>query len=729
MTTDNLEPAAIESEAPPARPRRGLTIRARLYLAFGSVAAMTAVASAVAFVSYSHVGATLAQITGEGIPAIKISLRLAKESAEIAAAAPALLTANTSAEMIFAQRELQTKQTELGALVDAVADAQRGAGGVDQLRQEAARMKAHLEKLGGLVERRLAARDERELIVAKMLAAHRSLAEKLAPLVDDAGFSLQLGLQTATEKNDIADATKKLGALVDNEVNLLSQLTSLRADSNLVAGVLAEAATTPRKDLMPPMRDRFAAAAAHIKSALDALKETTDEGKVLTPLAVALMGFGRGDGNIFELRQRELDATTEAGKVVEENRNVAAELGRAVQLLVDDADAASKEAAETSAGAIEQGRTLLLAIAGLTLAIAALIAWLYVGRSVARRLRRLSDSMLAIADGDFAAAIPEGGSDEISHMAKALAIFRDNGQATRLAEERAVVEREEMAATRRHELHALAGRFEESVKHVVETVAGAATEMQSTAEQMVGAAKETLDQAGAASTSSAQAAESAQMVAGAAGELSATTSEIGRQVAQSAEIASRAVDEAKQTNATVQGLAEAAQKIGEVVQLISAIAGQTNLLALNATIEAARAGDAGKGFAVVASEVKTLATQTAKATEEIATQVGRIQGATKDAVAAIQSIGTTIASMNEISTSIAAAIEEQGATTNEIVRSVEQAAESTGSVSKNIGGVTRAADETGQAASQVLSAAADLAKQSVTLEQEVDRFLEQVRAA
>ena len=198
---------------------------------------------------------------------------------------------------------------------------------------------------------------------------------------------------------------------------------------------------------------------------------------------------------------------------------------------------------------------------------------------------------------------------------------------------------------------------------------------------------------------------------------------------QRARIAQAAVGDAEKTNQTVQGLAQAAQRIGDVLKLISDIAAQTNLLALNATIEAARAGEAGKGFAVVAAEVKNLANQTAKATEEIGLQIGAIQGATKESVEAIQSIGRTIGEVNEIATTIASAVEEQSAATQEIARNVQEAARGTTEVSSNVGGVTQASRETGSAATQVLGAAGELAKLSETLRLEVDQFLTSVRAA
>jgi methyl-accepting chemotaxis protein len=275
----------------------------------------------------------------------------------------------------------------------------------------------------------------------------------------------------------------------------------------------------------------------------------------------------------------------------------------------------------------------------------------------------------------------------------------------------------------------IADDFEQSVKGVVDAVASAATELQASSQSMSATAEETSRQSTTVAAASEEATANVQTVASAAEELSASVTEISRQVSKSVQIASTAVEEARKTDATVQGLSSAAQKIGDVVKLISDIAGQTNLLALNATIEAARAGEAGKGFAVVASEVKNLANQTARATDEITSQIGAIQSATNNAVDAIRSIATTISEMNQISTAISAAVEEQGATTKEIARNVAEAAAGSANVAETISGVSRAASETGMSAGQVLNASGELSVQAERLRREVDNFLGSVRSA
>jgi len=279
------------------------------------------------------------------------------------------------------------------------------------------------------------------------------------------------------------------------------------------------------------------------------------------------------------------------------------------------------------------------------------------------------------------------------------------------------------------ELAVVARNFGGSMDKVAKTLAQAANELKSDAESAAAAAEETSRQATAVASASEEASTNVQTVASAAEELSASITEITRQVTRSSSSTSQAVVDAQNTDAQIKGLAEAAQRIGDVLKLISAIAGQTNLLALNATIEAARAGEAGKGFAVVASEVKNLANQTAKATEEISAKIAEMQAATTQSVQAVQTIGRTIAEINEVSSTIAAAVEEQSAATQEIARNVQQASAGTTEVSANIVGISQAAADTGETASRVSGASQRITTEVDTLRTEVERFLASMKAA
>jgi methyl-accepting chemotaxis protein len=368
-------------------------------------------------------------------------------------------------------------------------------------------------------------------------------------------------------------------------------------------------------------------------------------------------------------------------------------------------------------------------LVGLALVLVAGL-FLLLGRSIVNPINAMTASMRKIAAGETSTVIPAlERSDEVGAMAQSVQIFKDNMiEATRLRGEQDVM-KAQADTERKLLLSRLADEFERGVRASLDTLAGAATEMQTTSKSMSATAGEASVQATTVAAVAEQASANVQTVAAATEELSSSVSEIGRQVTQSTEIAGQAVAEANRTNVTVQGLSAAAQKIGDVVKLISDIASQTNLLALNATIEAARAGEAGRGFAVVANEVKSLASQTAKATDEISAQVGAMQDATAEAVQAIGGIGRTIGAINEITSAISAAVEQQGAATQEIARNVQQAAQGTGQVSNNISTVNRAADKTGSAASKVLSSAEQLSGQAATLRADVDRFLANIRAA
>jgi methyl-accepting chemotaxis protein len=399
-----------------------------------------------------------------------------------------------------------------------------------------------------------------------------------------------------------------------------------------------------------------------------------------------------------------------------------------LQTIVDDAIAAQNELGPVATQNIAHGIMVAMITSGIAILIGVLIGFV-VALGITRPVVAMTKAMAVLANGDTTVQIPAAGQkDEIGAMAKAVQVFKDNMIET----ERLRAEQEELKkraeAERRQGMLDMADKFESSVGGIVNGVTAAATELQATAQALSATAEEASRQSTAVAAASEQTTQNVQTVAAATEELSSSIREISNQVTESTRIVAGAVTQAEDTNAKVKGLAEAAQKIGEVVTLINEIASQTNLLALNATIEAARAGEAGKGFAVVASEVKNLATQTGRATEEIAGQVKAIQDSTESAAGAIQAITVTINRVSEISTAIASAVEEQGAATQEISRNVQEASTGTAEVSTNITGVTQASQQTSAGSTQVLASAAELAVNGERLKKEVDTFLHTVRA-
>lgn len=374
--------------------------------------------------------------------------------------------------------------------------------------------------------------------------------------------------------------------------------------------------------------------------------------------------------------------------------------------------------------------TMQQLVAGSALIVGFLVAFL-IGRGIIRPLSGLTSGMKELAEGNFDVVLPGlERKDEVGDMAQAVEGFKVKAEEKARAEAEAKARQDQIAAEqRKRDMYQLANVFEKAVGEIVETVSSASTELEASASTLTSSASRAQELTTLVAAASEEASTNVQSVASATEEMTSSVNEISRQVAESANIAQEAVAQARRTNERVGELVKAAARIGDVVELINTIAGQTNLLALNATIEAARAGDAGRGFAVVASEVKALAEQTARATGEISQQISSIQTATQESVGAIQEIGDTIGRMSEISSTIASAVEEQGAATREISRNVQQAAQGTMQVSSNITDVQRGSVETGSASSQVLSAAQSLSGESNRLKLEVGKFLSTVRAA
>ena len=470
-------------------------------------------------------------------------------------------------------------------------------------------------------------------------------------------------------------------------------------------------------------------AAARISSALKAVETTQGELKpeVLEKLKAAVAGYLKQSKNAIEMADGDAGSALMFIKGAERNFSDIEKLTD--DLIMRSSESKDREIARAGMKLDQQQLTLTAIL--LVVAFAGIVVSFLIGRNISRPVVAMSKAMRELAVGNFEVQLPGlDRRDEVGQMACAVEEFKVQALAKA---ERETSEREEknreLATQRRIELHSLAESFETAVGNIIENVGSASSELEHSAVILTKSSAATQQLSTVVATASEETSTNVQSVASATEEMASSINEIGRQVADSNRIANEAVDQAEKTDARIAELSLAANRIGDVTKLITTIAEQTNLLALNATIEAARAGDAGRGFAVVAQEVKTLAAQTAKATSEISAQISGIQTATHDSVLAIKEICGTIGRVSEIAAVIAAAIEEQGAATQEITRNVQQAAIGSTQVATSIADVNRGAGDTGSASSQVLASAQMLSNENKRLRAEVVKFLATVRAA
>lgn len=406
-----------------------------------------------------------------------------------------------------------------------------------------------------------------------------------------------------------------------------------------------------------------------------------------------------------------------------------AELNHSLENLLVEMEGFTEHAAKVASEHEHFALKLLMAVSGIALIIGIGAAFFLVTRSVSRPLKDIVAGLDALNADDLSVDVRIYNHDEIGAVAKAYAQFKESRRKTKQLEADQEQQKLHAEEEKRTLMNSLADDFDATVGGIVETVVSASAGLNTTAQTMAAISEETSNQANSVAAASEEASTNVQTVASATEEMTNSIREINQQVIDASQASKKAVQDVTLTGEQMESLANTADKIGEVVSMISDIAEQTNLLALNATIESARAGEAGKGFAVVATEVKALATETAKATEGISELISEVQTQTKTAVSAISEVVSAIGQLDETSTAIAAAMEEQGATTAEVARNVQQAALGTKEVSANISGVTQASQEAGNASNDVTTAAGELSQQAERMRSEVQRFVEQVRAA
>ena len=693
-------------------------VRGSLFAAFAAIAGMAIVISAGAGMVLDHLSGTMMDLSGRDIPRLAASLQLAAQSASLAGQGPALLASRSEEGLNERARKMKETQAvtleKLGEIIELGADK----AVVDALGETVKNIDEMIKSLGAAARERLEAAAQHEKQYDALRSAQAGFVAAAAPAMTDAQAQISSILEQAKLSPD--DAAQAARAV--------DHLGSAVASSHLMASEMIAALSANGSDTLEAIEKEFKATQARVKSSLDLLPKNA-RNAALRDAALKLLALGEGKTSVFKLRQKELDANDYGQVALEESRKLNVGLGISVQQLVDGVQTETDASTWQARKEISLATTVMLALGGLTFIGSALFVWLYVGRNILRRIGSLQRSMQLLSDGDLESEIYRSSQhDEIAAMANALQIFRES-----MIEARALgadQDKDRIAkAERTSRMEARIVEFEATVRTALDSLQKSANSMQSTAQSMSATADQSSALVNAVASAAEETSVNVQTVSSGTEELSSSISEIGRQVVASAQIARKAVDEAGQTDATMQGLAENAGRISVVVDLIQTIASQTNLLALNATIEAARAGEAGRGFAVVASEVKSLANQTAKATDEIRSQIASMQQVTTSAVSAIRNIGQTIGEINDVTTAIAAAVEEQGAATREIARNIQHAAGGTAEVSSNIVGVSTASAEAGRAASDVLSASDELRREADMLRSEIDAFLSNIRAA
>jgi methyl-accepting chemotaxis protein len=744
----------LASTAGSARVGARIGIRFKLLLAFAAIAGLTFVATGVAFLSYNIVGGSLQKIEKESLPRMTHAFVLARQAAELVAVISRIAAADNGEDLAWANALLARTRDAMRANLEDLAKTEIGRNRVDKLLQEAARIDDIARRLAISVGERFRMRARKMQLVAGAITAHRKLAEKTAPLVDDASFNLIMGLHSAGDSADREKVKADLDRLADREAMILEGLSELRVESNLLLGILTEISLAPSLEQLPPLRDRLLTAEERARKAIAKLAKTEQAGDLKAALE-SLLAFADDRSGISNQRGGELRAIEEGWKLVAASKQESTALTEDVEYAAREAREEMSRAVFGSSDSISKSKFQLLGII-LVSVLALVVVWAFIGRNIIRRLRRLDAAIGGLAGGDLSVEVPQGGRDELSAMARAVETFKTNAiEKARLQIETensrrdGEVERNSREAEKAEEARRLqvvinslgeglaklsAGdlvfRIErpfegnidklrddfntsvEKLQKAMLTIAGSTRSIRAGTGEIAAAADDI-------ALRTQQQTATLEETATALDEITATINNAAggadraRKVVSSAKLDAESSGQVmRQAIEAMSGIERSSQQIAQIIGVIDEIAFQTNMLALNAGIEAARAGEAGRGFAVVASEVRALAHRTAAAAKEIkdlismsTVQVEQGVDLIAHAGEALTRILAEVAEINTVVADIANGAREQATGLQGINTAVNQMNEGTQQnavvVEESVAGVHALAKETDELAQLV----------------------------